>query len=402
MTELYLGLMSGTSVDAVDGALVDFSRQQPQVLGFASRAIGDGLRGELLALQQRGANELERSALARRALTLLYAQVAGDLYRPEVAAIGAHGQTVRHRPESGYTIQLIDGALLAELSGATVICDFRSADVAAGGQGAPLVPAFHAAAFSHPARRRVILNIGGIANVSLLASGEPVRGHDCGPGNVLIDEWCARHTGQAYDAQGQWAAGAAVDTTLLEALLDEPYFVLPAPKSTGRDLFNLRWLDRILSRGFERLAPQCVQSTLLQLTVESIAASCKAFGAEQVFGCGGGVRNAELMRRLRLALDPAAGHGAGRNSGERTGRNPDQVPGKASGDGSYEVLASTAVLGVDPQAVEAVAFAWLAARRLAGLPGNLPAVTGARGERLLGAVYAAPERSGERRKVLRP
>ncbi len=396
MPELYLGLMSGTSVDAVDCALVDFANRQPRVLGFASRPIGDELRGELLALQRSGADELERAARARRALTLLYAQVARELHRPEVAAIGAHGQTVRHRPEEGYTIQLLDGALLAELAGATVVCDFRSADVAAGGQGAPLVPAFHATAFAHPALRRVILNVGGIANVSLLAPGEPVRGHDCGPGNVLLDEWCLRHTGQAYDADGRWAGGAPVDRPLLEALLAEPYFALPAPKSTGRDLFNLRWLDRKLARLADRIAPRGVQSTLLQLTVDSIAASCKAFGAEQVFGCGGGVRNAELMRRLSLALGRSPTWSPGTEPGEPRFDVPGDSRGDGSADGSIDILASTAALGVDPQAVEAVAFAWLAARRLAGLPGNLPTVTGARGERQLGAVYPAPtvSRSG--------
>lgn len=370
MSEFFLGLMSGTSVDAVDGALLDFASRHPHVLGLASRPIPPGLRHELLALQVSGPDELERSARARRELTLLYAEVARALLAPGLAAIGAHGQTVRHRPEAGYTLQLLDGALLAEKTGVAVVCDFRSADVAAGGQGAPLVPAFHAAAFSHPGRRRVIVNIGGIANVSLLAPGEAVRGYDCGPGNALLDGWSERHTGAAYDAGGEWASGETHDEALLAGLLSDPYFSRPAPKSTGRELFNLAWLDSALARAPGAPGPRRVQSTLAQLTAETIARACESFRADEVFACGGGVRNAELMRRLSARLGGAAGGAAG---------------------GTHRAtLATTAQLGVDPQAVEAAAFAWLAARRMAGQPGNLPAVTGAHGERQLGAVYPAP------------
>lgn len=373
MPELFLGLMSGTSVDAVDGALVDLSARHPHVLGFASRPIDAALRSELLALQAPGADELERAARARRALTLLYAEVAAALHAPGVRAVGAHGQTVRHRPEAGYTIQLLDGALLAERAGLEVVCDFRSADLAAGGQGAPLVPAFHAAAFAHPARRRAVVNIGGIANVSLLAPGEPVRGYDCGPGNALLDAWSERNTASPFDAGGRWAASEAPDEALLAALLADPYFSRPAPKSTGRELFNLQWLDAALARHAGAPGAARVQSTLAQLTAESIARACESFGADEVFACGGGVRNADLMRRLQARLAVVQPGARASNPGARA-----------------PVVHTTAQLGVDPQAVEAVAFAWLAARRVNGQAANLPAVTGARGERQLGAVYPAP------------
>ena len=269
---------------------------------------------------------------------------------------------------------MLDGALLAEHTGVAVVCDFRSADVAAGGHGAPLVPGFHAAAFAHPARRRVIVNIGGIANVSLLAPGEPVRGYDCGPGNALLDGWSERHTGAAYDAGGEWASGEAPDEALLARLLSEPYFAAPAPKSTGRELFNLAWLDSALARAPGAPGPRRVQSTLAQLTAETIARACEAFRADEVFACGGGVRNADLMRRL----------------GARLGGAPGGAAGGTAGGALRAALATTAQLGVDPQAVEAAAFAWLAARRMAGEPGNLPTVTGAQGQRQLGAVYPAP------------
>lgn len=365
MPELFIGLMSGTSVDAVDAALVDFSGERPAAAGFASEPIPATLRSALLALQAAGNDELDRAARARVELTRLYAQVARRLIGARAAAvraIGAHGQTVRHRPELGYTLQLIDGALLAELTGVPVVCDFRSADVAAGGQGAPLVPAFHAAAFAHPSLRRAVVNIGGIANLSLLAPGEPVRGFDCGPGNVLLDGWCEAHTGERFDRDGRWAAAGTPDAALLEALLAEPYFSRPPPKSTGRDLFDLAWLRRSLPPS---IAPRDVQATLVELTARGIADAVRAFGADEVLLCGGGTNNGTLVARLSALLAPAG-------------------------------VASTARMGVDPQAVEAIAFAWLAARRVAGLPGNLPAVTGARGPRQLGALYPAPAPDSDR------
>ena len=370
MSDLFIGLMSGTSVDAIDGALVDLSGPAPVTLGFRSLPMPGALRDELLALQSSGADELDRAARAAAQLSRLYAQVVRDLaahstgraLRPaEIRAIGAHGQTVRHRPGLGYTTQLIDGARRAKLAGMPVVCDFRSADIAAGGQGAPLVPAFHAAVFAHPRRRRAIVNVGGIANLSLLAPGEAVRGFDSGPGNVLLDAWCEAHLGHRFDRDGSWAACGRVDPSLLDALLAEPYLALPAPKSTGRDLFNLRWLSSRLGEagGPAQRAPADVQATLLEFSARTIADAARRFGADDVYACGGGTKNRALMARLAELLAPAT-------------------------------LASTSKLGVDADAVEAIAFAWLAARRLAQLPGNLPAVTGARGFRVLGALYGAP------------
>lgn len=364
--------MSGTSVDAVDGVLALYQTDEAlsPVLHtcFASRPIGESLRDDLLALQQPGPDELARSALASLALTDLYAEVALELITASpgvtVLALGAHGQTVRHRPELGYTIQLIQGARLAEKTNCVTVTDFRSADVAAGGQGAPLVPAFHALAFASPERRRAVVNIGGIANVSLLpAGGGSVTGFDTGPGNLLMDAWCERHLGTPFDAQGAWAAGGRVQPALLDALLTDPYFHQPPPKSTGRDLFNAKWLEgRIgqvqLSTGLT-LSPRDVQATLAELTAQTIARACQAFNAQECRVCGGGARNDHLMDRLAACL-----------------------PGVK--------VTSTLALGVDPGAVEALAFAWLARERLAGRPANLPAVTGASGSRVLGAVYPAP------------
>lgn len=364
MAELYIGLMSGTSLDGIDGALVDLSSTAPRTLAFDSLPIPPALRAELMALQRAGLDELDRAAQASVALTRAYAELVHRLLavkRAEgpISAIGAHGQTVRHRPEVGFTIQLIDGALLAELTELPVVCDFRSADIAAGGQGAPLVPAFHAGAFSDPASRRAIVNIGGIANVSLLGPGEPVRGFDTGPGNMLLDHWCERHTGQHYDRGGEWAASGMVDARLLARMRAEPYFARPAPKSTGRDLFDATWLERMLSGCPSPLAAADVQATLSELTASTIADACRAFSADEVYVCGGGSNNGDLLERLRKAVSPAR-------------------------------LDTTSALGAEPQAVEAVAFAWLAARRMHGLPGNLPGVTGARGPRVLGALYPAP------------
>ncbi len=336
-----------------------------RTVAFASRPMPAALRAELLALQQPGPDELARAALATVALTDLYAEVASELAAradTPVTAIGAHGQTVRHRPELGYTLQLIDGARLAERTGLVAVVDLRSADVAAGGQGAPLVPAFHALAFASATHRRAVVNVGGIANVSLLpAGGGTVTGFDTGPGNLLMDGWCERHLGVPYDRDGAWAAGGRVDDALLARLLDEPYFALPPPKSTGRDLFTPGWLDARLGPSATSLAARDVQATIAELTAATIADACRAFRADEVRVCGGGAHNRYLMARLAARLAPI----------EVTG---------------------TEALGVDPGAVEALAFAWLARERLAVRPANLPAVTGARGPRVLGAIHAPPPR----------
>jgi anhydro-N-acetylmuramic acid kinase len=369
---LFIGLMSGTSIDSVDGVLVEFGAggadAPPRCVAFESLPIPASLRDELLSLQSAGPDELERAARAAIRLTDLYAEVVGRLQPSSggatVLAIGAHGQTVRHRPEAGFTLQLISGARLAESTRSPVVCDFRSADVAAGGQGAPLVPAFHALVFADPTRRRAVVNIGGIANVSLLeAGGAGVAGCDTGPGNVLMDLWCERHLGEPFDRDGAWAASGRVDAGLLQRMRGEPYFSLAAPKSTGRDLFSSDWLDRHLrehSRATARApAPADVQATLCELTAATIAGACVGFGADDVRLCGGGALNGRLVQRIAALAAPAP-------------------------------VASTGALGIEPQAVEALAFAWMAKERLAGRPANLPAVTGARGPQVLGALSPAP------------
>ena len=360
---LYIGLMSGTSLDGVDGALVDFSQDGVRSLGDAYVAFPASLRADLMALQAPGHNEIEREALAASALVRHYADCVGSLLAqagigPDaVAAIGAHGQTIRHRPELGFTRQLNNPALLAELSGIDVIADLRSRDVAAGGQGAPLVPAFHQALFNAPGQTRVVANIGGISNISVLQADGTVTGYDSGPGNALMDGWILRHQGQPYDADGAWAASGKVIPALLAELLNEPYFALPAPKSTGRDLFHADWLAARLA-AYPDARPVDVQATLTQLTAASLAQAILRDGAQAdtVYVCGGGAYNASLMAALARAL-----------------------PGMA--------VASTQALGVAPNQVEALAFAWLAWRFTQRKPGNLPAVTGARGLRVLGALY---------------
>ena len=367
-SSLYIGLMSGTSLDGVDGVLADFADVADG--GGAIRTIAAGfvpfdagLRADLMALQSGGVNEIEREAIAANRIAHSYAACVAQLLAGAVGpvqAIAAHGQTVRHRPELGFTRQTINPALLAELTGIDVIADFRSRDVAAGGQGAPLVPAYHAAQFGQPGQTRVVVNIGGIGNISVLHADGRVTGFDTGPGNVLMDGWIACHQGRQYDADGAWAATGKPDPALLAAMLGAPYFALAAPKSTGRDLFHMDWLDSMLAR-CATLAAVDVQATLLQLTAVSIARAIdtEARQVDAVFVCGGGACNGALMQALQAAMK-----------------------GKAP-------VESTAVLGVAPNRVEALAFAWLAYRFHHRKAGNLPAVTGASGARTLGALYPA-------------
>ncbi|MGD9944157.1 MAG: anhydro-N-acetylmuramic acid kinase [Burkholderiaceae bacterium] len=373
----FIGLMSGTSIDAVDGVLLEIADTAPpmqraaaapcRTLAFASRPFDAGLRAELEALQAPGTDELARAAIAANRLSDLYAGLTADLLRQaglapaDIAAVGAHGQTVRHRPELGYTLQLLNAPRLAERCGIAVVSDLRSADVAAGGQGAPLVPAFHAQVFGDALERRAIVNIGGIANLTVLPAGaESVVGYDTGPGNTLLDAWCRRHTGAVFDRDGAWARQGRVDAALLAACLADAYFARPAPKSTGRDHFHPGWLQAALDRAAPAARPEDVQATLLELTAATIAQACRSAAAQRIFVCGGGVNNRWLMERLAQMLAP--------------------VP-----------VGSTAELGIDPQAVEASAFAWLAARRIRRQAGNLPSVTGAAGPRVLGALSEAPE-----------
>ena len=360
---LYIGLMSGTSMDGVDGVLADFDGDTIRTIEAAFAPFPAELRTALMALQRAGPNEIEREALAANALATCYAACVAAL-RPAatgpIQAVAVHGQTTRHRPELGYTRQTNNPALLAELTGLDVVADFRSRDVAAGGQGAPLVPAFHQAQFGQRGQTRIVVNIGGIGNISVLHPDGSTGGFDTGPGNVLMDGWIERHQGKQYDADGAWAAGGAVNQGLLRQLLAEPYFALPAPKSTGRDLFHMDWLDARL-RQASLIAPQDVQATLTALTAHTIADAIRGAAArvDAVYVCGGGAYNGALLRALAAAL------------------------------GDNTTVESTAVLGVEPNRVEALAFAWLGYRFHQRKAGNLPAVTGAKGPRILGALYPA-------------
>ena len=364
---LCIGLMSGTSLDGVDGLLVEFIGESARmrVLAHLHRSFPSPLRDELLALNTPcGSDELHRAALASNAVARSYADVVAQLleaaghHPQDITVLGAHGQTVRHRPGEfdgcGYTRQLLNAALLAEQTGIAVVSDLRSRDVAAGGQGAPLVPAFHRAQFGQEGRDIAVLNIGGISNISLLGADGSTLGFDCGPGNCLMDFWVADHLGKPFDIGGAWAASGVVIPGLLTALLAEPYFALPPPRSTGRDLFNRPWLARHLAEG---MAPQDVQATLLELTAQSVVQSVPS-STQELLVCGGGALNTALMARLQ-ALLPAT-----------------------------TVLATDA-RGLPAMQVEAAAFAWLAMRFVQRLPGNLPAVTGAAGPRILGALHPA-------------
>ena len=381
---LCIGLMSGTSLDGVDGVLVDFAAQPPRVLASHGLPLPPGLRDELLALNASGPDELHRAAVAAHQLTQVYAEVVQALLAASgtpastVQAIGAHGQTVRHHPPGAwlrgrrvdaqdpefppYTLQLNQPSLLAELSGIAVVADFRSRDIAAGGQGAPLVPAFHREVFGQSGSSVAVVNIGGIANVTALTGDGRVLGLDTGPGNMLLDLWCARHTGARYDRGGAWGATGQADQALLTRLLAEPYFALQGIKSTGRDLFHADWLQRQL-QGFEALAPADVQATLVELTACSIAQALRELpwgdaGLSELLVCGGGACNDALLAVLRRELNPCP-------------------------------VLTTAERGWPVDLVEAAAFAWLAWQTLQGLPGNLSAVTGAAGPRILGAIHPA-------------
>ena len=374
MSRLFLGLISGTSADGIDVALVEFpdatSAAGLRLRAACTRSWSSGLRERLVAIGQGGEpaslDELGRldvqvaQAFADAALALL--DEAG-VAPAQVTAIGSHGQTLRHHPhgDAPFTMQIGDGSVIAERTGIATVADFRRRDVAAGGHGAPLVPAFHAALLQYADEDRAVLNLGGIGNYTLLPRHGAVRGFDTGPANALLDAWCLRHNGQAFDAGGQFAASGRVDAALLARLLDEPWFALPPPKSTGREQFHLDWLQARL-RGGE--SPADVQATLLELTAATVAEALHAQqpGTARVIACGGGVRNPVLMRAIATRL-----------------------PGV--------VVESSAAHGLDPDFVEAMAFAWLARETLAGRPGNLPAVTGAAGPRVLGVVHPAQDRS---------
>jgi len=362
----YLGLMSGTSVDGIDAVLVELSEPHGfRLLATHRHPIPPAVRIAIQELMQPGANELDREGELDVALGRLFAEAATAVLtasgHAHIRAIGSHGQTVRHRPHTvhPFTRQLGNPSVIAELTGITTVADFRMRDMAAGGEGAPLVPAFHDWLFRTPGVNRAIVNIGGIANVTWLpGNGQlPVIGFDSGPGNTLLDQWIARHTGDACDRDGAWGASGRVLDRLLDALLDEEYFRRPPPKSTGREQFHLDWLSRHLD-GSEQ--PADVQATLAELTARSIALALRSLPApvHDVYLCGGGAHNCDLVARLGRELEGAA-------------------------------VTTTATLGLDPDWVEAAAFAWLAHRTLAGKPGNLPSVTGATREVVLGGIYLA-------------
>ncbi len=356
--------MSGTSTDGVDAVLCRITAPNSvQVLAHQALPMPAALRSEFLALNTAGSNELHRAALASQQLVQLYAQSCQQLLdhtglQPQdIRAIGAHGQTVRHAPTLGYSYQLNAPALLAELSQIHVIADFRSRDLAAGGQGAPLVPLFHQAVFASPTPR-VVLNLGGIANISYLRPETAPVGFDTGPANALLDEWVYRHQGTHYDHNGSWAASGQVHAQLLERLLSEPWLHIAPPKSTGRDLFNSDWLAPHLQH-YPNLSPVDIQATLAALTVQTVCHAIQTYATDctDIVVCGGGAYNSHLVTGLSNAL-----------------KKPVQLS-----DG----------FGLGPQEVEATAFAWLAYAYLHDIPANHPAVTGAKHSSVLGAWYKA-------------
>ncbi len=361
---IYLGLISGTSMDAIDAALVDFSVAPLSIIATSATPFEPELkhrisalidRADQVALDEVGQIDVEIGmAFAQAALALM--QTAG-IGAERVAAIGSHGQTLRHRPDLDvpFTWQIGDPNTLAEMTGVSVVADFRRRDVAAGGQGAPLLPVFHDQVFRSGAEDRVIANLGGIANITILNRGSSVTGFDTGPANRLLDAWIARHLGKDFDADGAWAASGQVDETLLHELLDEPFLRLAPPKSTGRELFNLPWLENRL--GLFSRAPRDVQATLRQYTACTLAAAVRQYApGAALYVCGGGAHNLGLLSAIAALVAPNR-------------------------------VASTAALGLDPDYVEAIAFAWFAKRTLEGLTSSAGSVTGAKGARILGGVY---------------
>ncbi|MBZ2170424.1 MULTISPECIES: anhydro-N-acetylmuramic acid kinase [Marinobacter] len=364
--DAWLGLMSGTSMDGIDAVLVSFDGPTVNLHGTQTLSFPDNIRHRLLAVSQNQGSPDEVGELDT-IIGSLFADAANQVIersgidRPSIRAIGSHGQTIRHQPDgfAPFSIQIGNPAVIAEKTGITTIADFRRRDIAAGGQGAPLVPAFHKAFFGSADQDRCILNLGGIANITWIpcTGQQPITGFDTGPANALIDAWCHNQLGLPYDSDGHWAQEGMVDKRLLEDMLSDAYFTRPAPKSTGKERFNLGWVKTMIQR-HEDLGPADVQRTLLQLTVESIVRQLPDASNSQIYVCGGGTKNPLLMSELAKALQPTK-------------------------------VSLTSELGLDPQWVEPVAFAWLAERALSGRSGNLPDVTGAKGERILGAIYQA-------------
>ena len=379
MVQYYIGLISGTSMDGIDtviaqinenGANKEDAQSQIKTLDFATYPWSEELVSELKSLCQPGENEVNRMAMADRKVAEAFADACqqilarNQLSNHQIKLIGSHGQTIRHHPDGqyGYSVQIGDGNSLAAMTNIDVVADFRRKDIALGGQGAPLVPAFHAAVFSSSEENRVVLNIGGIANISYLPKGcepEQILGFDTGPGNRLMDAWCQEHLGKSFDENGNWAATGECNKSLLHALKSQDYFKLPAPKSTGRELFNLEWLTQSLEVQPDEISPEDVQATLLELTACTIANDIKRLPeVDAIYVCGGGAHNQHLLKRISAQLEN----------------------GKVT---------TTSDLGIHPDAVEALAFAWLAWAWENNVPGNVPKVTGASRPAVLGAHYKA-------------
>ena len=365
----YIGLMSGTSLDAIDAAIVHFSNRRCELQQHLTLPISEDIRRQALSLLTPSENELVRLCQLDVQLGRLFAEAVqalltqADLDASAISAIGSHGQTLRHYPDTEFptTLQIGDPNIIAEQTGITTITDFRRRDMAAGGQGAPLAPAFHQAMLRDEHYNQVVLNLGGIANITLLPADprQPVTGFDTGPSNALMDSWTQTHLQQTYDAKGAWAASGRINNALLEQLLNDVYFRQSPPKSTGRETFNLTWLEQQL-QNFSDLSAEDIQATLAELTAISIARAINQYAAdtEQVLVCGGGIHNSYLMQRLAAHL-------------------PQQQ------------LRSTEERGIDPDWVEAMAFAWLAKQTMEGQAGNLPGVTGAQHPVILGGIYPA-------------
>ena len=363
---IYIGVMSGTSLDGIDVAVVQLG-QELKLIGAKCYPIPNETKTAILGLTQPGDDEIERLGKLDIELARLFAAAINhtlhdlNLNRSEILAVGSHGQTIRHRPKTGFSLQAGDPNLIAAQTNIKVIADFRRKDLAYGGEGAPLVPAFHADQFKSYHTSRVILNIGGMSNITVLPTQGEVRGYDTGPGNVLLDAWCYRHRGVPYDQAGAWAASGICNASLLEKLMSLPFFHEAPPKSTGREQFNIEWLEHMLNQSADyQLSPADIQATLLELTARSIsdAITSEKHNAPEIYICGGGAHNTALVQRLKQLLEPSS-------------------------------IATTESLGMHPDWVEAAAFAWLAYRALNGLSGNLPSVTGASKETILGGIYQA-------------
>ncbi|BFM14173.1 anhydro-N-acetylmuramic acid kinase [Maricurvus nonylphenolicus] len=371
--ELYIGLMSGTSADGIDAALVDYSQDTPTLVAKLEYPLGSQLKNQILQLCSPGDNEIERMGQLDRLLGQRFAEATLQLLEnspfgaEDIAAVGSHGQTIRHRPPGQlttdeslpFTLQIGDPNTIAELTGITTVADFRRRDVAAKGQGAPLAPAFHQALFTGSTKERFIVNIGGMSNITQLTPTKPALGFDTGPGNVLMDGWIYQQRGEHYDRDGHWAASGQANLVLLDKLLAHPFLQLPAPKSTGREAFNLAWLEHLLSQFNEPVAAADVQATLLEFTARTISDAIGQASSDhqgEIYICGGGAHNAQLMHRLSQL-----------NQGSQVN--------------------STETIGIAPEWVEAMAFAWLAQRTLQRQAGNLKEVTGANGARILGGIY---------------